>query len=186
VLEWPRRRRRPPVEIGRDEHTRGRKGGEADTVVCSAWPTTEPSVRTAAWTRALLAVVMATAAAFARGEAKRSQGRGRGGERRSGDALAVAIWRVVVASSGTAMAELELAAAIHGSSGHGGALKRGKERRRASNGGHRASRNGSVSMTREEEVGHAASARTHVGSVGCAALHGRHGGHTSNTLRATW
>jgi hypothetical protein len=30
------------VEIGCDEHTRGRKGGEVDTVVCSAWPATEP------------------------------------------------------------------------------------------------------------------------------------------------
>jgi hypothetical protein len=42
----------------------------------------------AAAARALLAAVMATAAAFARGEAKRSQGRGRGGERRNGDARA--------------------------------------------------------------------------------------------------
>jgi hypothetical protein len=155
-------------------------------VVCFALPTTEPSGRMVARTQALLAVVMATAAAFARGEAKRSQGRGRGSERRSRDALAMAIWRAVVASSGTAMAELELAAAIHGDSGHGGALKRGKERRRASNGGHGASRSGLVSMMREEEAGHVALARTRVGSVGCAALHGRHGGQTSNTLRATW
>jgi hypothetical protein len=34
---------------------RGRKGGEADMVVCSAWPTIEPSARTLARTRALLA-----------------------------------------------------------------------------------------------------------------------------------
>jgi hypothetical protein len=72
-------------------------------------------------------------------------------------ALAVAIWHMVVASSGTAMAELELAAAIHGGSGHGGVLKRGRERRRrASNGEHGASRSGSVSMTREEVAGHVA------------------------------
>jgi hypothetical protein len=37
---------------------------------------------------ALRATVMATGAVFARGGAKRSQGRGRGGERRSGDARA--------------------------------------------------------------------------------------------------
>jgi hypothetical protein len=70
--------------------------------------------------------------------------------------MAVAIWRAVAASSGTAMAELELVAAIHGGSGHGGALKRGREQRRASNGEHGASRSGSVSMTREEEAGHTA------------------------------
>jgi hypothetical protein len=56
---------------------------------------------------------------------------------------------------GTAAAELELAVAIHGGSGHEGALKRGREQRRESGREHGASRSGSASMTREEEAGHA-------------------------------
>jgi hypothetical protein len=55
VPAWPCRRRRPPVEIGRDEPTRERKGGKAGTVASSTWPTTEPLARTLVRTRALLA-----------------------------------------------------------------------------------------------------------------------------------
>jgi hypothetical protein len=74
------------------------------------------AIGTAAWPTAaagaLLAAVMATAAAFVRGEAARSQRRGRGGERRSRDARA----STIEGTGGARHASKELGPRL----GHGG------------------------------------------------------------------